>query len=353
MAFEDKTADLLHNELLSNINDDIDKREGSVAYDLTAPSAIEIANAYVELDTVFGLAFADTSEGEYLEKICIPFGVYRKQSVKSKGEVTLNGPKGTIIPVATRVQTTIGESVFFVTLEEITLTGNPVKVAVECEIGGEIGNVAIGDINALAPGDLYGIVTVINETAIEGGVNQESDESLYKRLVDRAQNPATSGNANHYKQWALEVPGVGDVKVFPVWNGGNTVKVVLLDDNKRKPDESTINKVIAHIEANKPVGPTITTIGAEEVKITCTATLTLVPGKTVENAQKEFTDLLNEYFKGLAFVDPIVRYAKIASLLIDVPSIVDYSNLTINGGTNNITINDGQVAVVGSVNFNE
>lgn len=205
MAYEDKTNDLLHAELLGHMDDDIDKREGAISHDLTDPAAKEFANAYVELDTVFGLAFADTSEGEHLDRITIPFGVTRKQSEKAKGEVTFTGSIGTIIPINTRVQTTIGESVFFLTTETITLTQVSMKAPVIAEIGGVSGNVSIGEINALAPSDLYGIVTVTNEKAFEGGVDQEEDDSLKKRLESRARNPATSGNANHYKQWAFQL----------------------------------------------------------------------------------------------------------------------------------------------------
>lgn len=351
MAYEDKTIELLHEELLTNVDDSIDKREGSITHDLTGPAAHEFANTYVELDTVYGLAFADTSEGEHLDRICIPFGVIRKQAEKAKGEVTFTGPIGTPIPINTRVQTTIGESVFFMTTEEATLITESVKVPVIAEIGGVSGNVGIGEINALAPGDLYGVVTVTNEAALEGGVDMESDESLLSRLESRARNPATSGNANHYKQWALEVPGVSNAKVFPVWNGGNTVKVVLLSDDYRKPDPGIVEKAVVHIEASRPVGPEVTVIGADEVNINVTATLIVESDKTTEEAKTEFISLVNEYLKTLAFVDPIIRYAKIASLLIDVSSIVDYSNLTINGGTNNITITGEQVAVLGEVTF--
>lgn len=351
MAYEDKTPELLHQSMLENVDDAIDKREGSITHDLTYPAAIEISNSYVELDTVLGLGFADTSEGIYLDYICSPFGVTRKPSIKAIGEVTLTGTPGTIVPINTRLQTTIGESVFFVTKDEITLLNDPVKVAVEAEEGGISGNVAPGEINALAPGDLYGIVNVINELSLSGGVDEESDESLLKRLKYKGQNPATSGNANHYKQWALEVSGVKDAKVFPVWNGGNTVKVVLLGEDNKAPSETIVNNTIDYISKNKPIGAIVTIVAVGEFPINISATLTLVNGKTIEEAKTEFSDLLSEYLSSLAFKDTTIRYQKIASLLIDVPSIVDFANLTVNEGTANITIKEEEVATLGTVVF--
>jgi len=58
---------------------------------------------------------------------------------------------------------------------------------------------------------------------------------------------------------------------------------------------------------------------------------------------------LRLYLKTLAFVDPVVRYSRIANVILDADAVLDYSNLTLNGGTTNISITDGSVAVVGTV----
>ena len=56
---------------------------------------------------------------------------------------------------------------------------------------------------------------------------------VYKRQVV-LRTPATSGNVYHYVQWALEVAGVGHVKVFPRVQGVNTVSYTHLDVYKRQ-----------------------------------------------------------------------------------------------------------------------
>lgn len=38
--------------------------------------------------------------------------------------------------------------------------------------------------------------------------------------------------AYHYMQWALEVPGVGAAKVFPLRNGLGTVMILIVNSNK-------------------------------------------------------------------------------------------------------------------------
>ncbi|MGC4378410.1 baseplate J/gp47 family protein [Fictibacillus sp. Mic-4] len=349
MAFEEMTPELLHEAMLEAIDDAIDKREGSVAHDLLYPAAIEIANAYVELDSVLGLGFAETAEGVYLDLRASEFGITRKPALKAQGSVVLTGPTDTLVPSGTRLQTET--EIFFVTLEDAVLTNGTATVTAEAETGGIDGNVAPNTITALAPGDLYGVVSVNNPLAFDGGADEEDDESLLKRLKDRVQKPATSGNVAHYYQWAMEVAGVGDAKVYPTADGPGTVKVVLLDTEKTAPTQAIIDVATVYINENKPIGATVTVVGASELAVNVSATLTLAAGATVEEVTTQFTDALREYLKSIAFTGDLIRYTRIANLMLDVPNIIDYSNLTVNGGTSNIQPTDIQVGVVGTVVF--
>ena len=51
------------------------------------------------------------------------------------------------------------------------------------------------------------------------------------RFYEKVRLPATSGNAYHYQQWALEVSGVGAAKVFPLDNGPGTVGILVVDND--------------------------------------------------------------------------------------------------------------------------
>ena len=45
----------------------------------------------------------------------------------------------------------------------------------------------------------------------------------------------------------------------------------------------------------------------------------------------------------------MIPYSKIVSLLQEIPGVRYYSNLTVNGGTANVTVDDGELAVLGGV----
>ncbi|MGF9711615.1 baseplate J/gp47 family protein [Paenibacillus naphthalenovorans] len=348
MAFETETKAVILQRMLDATDPSIDKRQGSVTFDMLAPAASEIAQAKIELDNVLAWGFADTSYGPYLDLRCGERGVTRKAAVKSTGQVTLSGADGTAIPVGTEVSTGGNTPILFVTAAAGTIASGSVTVAAEAKVGGASGNVGPGAIK-LVLGALAGVVTVTNAAAFNGGADTESDADLLARYLETVRRPATSGNANQYRQWALEIAGISDARVFPIWNGNGTVKVVLLDADKRAPVTAKVTEVSDYIESVRPVGATVTVEGAAEVAINVSGTYTLKAGATLADAQAQILAGLTDYLKTLAFVDPVVRYTQIANVVLNADAVVDYSGLTVNGGTANITVADGSVAVPGTV----
>ena len=75
------------------------------------------------------------------------------------------------------------------------------------------------------------------------GFDAETDISLLERYMIAVQTPATSGNIYHYKQWARAVEGVGNSRIFPLWNGRNTVKVVIINDNQQPASSELVKKL--------------------------------------------------------------------------------------------------------------
>lgn len=351
--FLEETKDAILQHMLNNLSSDVDKRQGSVSWDLLSPAAIELEKMYIALDNILQFGFVNENQpGEYLDLRCAEQGLTRKPTEKATGTVTFYGDDGTLIPLGTEIYTDEEIPIYFVTTEEGAITNGSLTVATEAKEGGVKGNVAIGKIT-LVTGNITGVASVTNEVDFEGGVDEETDVSLMNRYFERVQYPATSGNASHYRQWALEVAGISDCKIYPVWNGNGTVKVVLLSDDKKAPSQTIVDNVIAHIENVRPIGATVTIAGATEIPINVSATLVLAEGKTLADAQTEIETGIIEYLKTLAFNDPIVRYTRIANVILDAHSVLDYSNLTVNSNTENIQINDGSVAVLGTVSLTE
>ena len=68
---------------------------------------------------------------------------------------------------------------------------------------------------------------------IQYGADPEDDESLRRRLKDKISGTGENGNKQHYRIWCESVDGVGKARIYPLWNGPNTVKAVLISPPPR------------------------------------------------------------------------------------------------------------------------
>jgi len=349
--YENQTKVAILQRMLDASPEDIDKRQGSITFDLLSPAAIELAHAYIELDNVLKFGFASPEQpSHYLDLRAEEFGLSRRASIKAEGKLVFSGKEETLIPAGTAVSTDEELPIVFVTVEAGTVRQGSAVVKAEAAVAGSRGNVAAGRIK-LVLGNLSGIVFVTNLQPFINGTDIESDESLLVRYFDRVRRPATSGNVWHYRQWAMEIPGVGDVKVFPVWNGNGTVKLAVLSDDKRAPVPSVIERVKTAVEERRPVGALVTVSPAVEVKVNVSARVTLKAGAALEVVKEKFTRELTTFLAELAFQKSIVPYNRVFGLLLDIEEIEDFSEMTINGVGGNLHIGEEQVAVAGVVSF--
>lgn len=347
--YENQTFEVIMARLLATVPDNLDKREGSFIYDALAPTALELVEAYIQMDLALQFGFAQTTYGKYLDYRGQEHGVIRLPATKATGKVTILGQDGTEVPKGTLFSTQYG--VQFKTVVSAIIT-DTATVNIEAIEAGENGNVPSGTITVM-PVNILGITSVTNETPTVGGTEAEGDEAFLDRILDKVRLPATSGNVYQYKQWAKEVPGVGDAQVIPLWDGPGTVKVVLLDSNKKAPSQAIVDDVVNHIEGVRPIGASVTVQAVKEVPINISATLQLASYATLNEVKQLIIKGVTIYLESLAFKDPLVRYTRIAAVLLDIPPIIDYSNLLVNYGTSNIEIFPGQVAILGSVTINE
>lgn len=349
MVYESETFDTIMERMLARISDDIDKRQGSVVYDMLAPAAIELEQAYMEMDNVLNLGFADTTYGEYLDRRAAEQGLTRKAAIAATTNVVITGQDGTAIAVGDQFATNDAEPIYFEATAAATISGGSATVPVQAVVAGSAGNVAANTIT-VAVGDLASIITVTNPQAATGGYDEESDEELLARYLEKVSTPITSGNKHQYESWAKSIAGVSDAKCFPLWDGPGTVKVVLVNEDKRTPSQSIIDATAAYIESQRPVGAKVTVVGVSELSIDVSAELTLQDGTDIEAVKSEITNNLTEYFKSIAFsVDNVVRYSRIANAIYDATGVIDYANLKVNNGTANIVLADDQVPVAGAV----
>ncbi|MBN7773143.1 baseplate J/gp47 family protein [Clostridium aminobutyricum] len=333
MTYEKILADMM-----SRVTSDVDKREGSVIYDALAPCAYHLAQTYYNLNNFLDLVLGDTAVGEYLDRVVSDYGITRKKATRAVRQIE------TTAAVSIGTRWGISDTTY-----EITALLSPKVYSATCDQFGEIGNRYSGLLENI---DNVGGVTATLTGIMASGTDEESDENLRARFYTQVQAPSTSGNANNYKEWALEVSGVGNVKVFPLWNGAGTVKVLVVDSDMGI-DETLPVVVYEYIEKVRPIGAIVTIESPTSQTIDMTAEVMLDGIRLLEDIQTAFTTLLTTYLKESVFEIYNLSYAQIGSLLLSVEGVKDYSNLLVNGGTANITLTDEQIPVTGTVTLTE
>lgn len=343
MYEEINTEEAILKRMMDKTPNDLDKREGSIIYNALAPIALELAMAYSSLDRFLEYTFAqvDTPE-EYLEKRVSEIGMYRKQPTRAIKKGLFYDSSNIFMDIPLNSRFSI-DSLNYRAVEKI----DKGTYRMECEKVGSIGNTPSG---TLIPIDyVENLATAELGETIQEGQDIEKGEELYNRFTERIQNPTTSGNPNHYKQWAKEVTGVGDAKIVPLWNGNGTVKVVTIDSNKKAPSNELIEKVLKYIEEVRPIGPKVTVVGVTEKQINVTVKLTLANGFNIGQVQQEFLKLLDKYLKDIAFKLTYISIARIGNLLLSTPGVLDYMDLKINNSTANIGLQDEEIPVIGTI----
>ena len=306
-------------ELQSESETSATKIEGTFEYDMLASNSIEFAKTEVELEQLYKACFADTSWGEYLTMIAEQYGVLRRAATKATGTITLTG-KG-IVPTGSLFTTAAGTK--FQTLEYRNVNGTA-DVPVEAVNAGEAGDVKENTITVI-PMSIPGITAVTNAEATSGGYDEEDDEDLLKRYLEKVRLPATSGNKHEYYEWAKSVSGVGDARVIPIWNGPGTVKVIIVDANMQVAPASLIQSVADYIETVRPIGATVTVVSPTPIPVTITAKISGTLDK------EQFLKDVNAYIAGKGMDLRSLSYARCIDILLNQTTVADCADVRLNG----------------------
>lgn len=343
MLFSEQTYEALIERILENTSaNNLDTREGSVSFNLLAPLAEELAKAYISMGDILNLAFIEDTFDDYLDKRVNEFGVYRKDGEKATGAIKVTGLDDTFIGNSTIITS---NGLEYIVLNDILLPNEDTLYVEATEIGYKY-NLPAGSTFEFAE-HIGGVTSLTNETAFENGVDTETDEELKERFKYIIQNPRTSGNVNDYKAWALECDGVGRVKVYPLWNGNGTVKVLIIGNDNLPCSEETVSTVISYIEEKRPIGATVTVDTPQLLKLTFDIKIKLDSAYSLDDTKEQISTVLSDYVNNLE--DEDIIYYKALSVVGDLEAVDDIVTYTINSKQENIPVGDYFIPVIDTI----
>lgn len=350
--YESQTFETIIKRMLDKVPNTFDKREGSIIYDAVAPAAAELAQMYIELDVVINESFADTESREFLIRRAAELGVipYPSTYAVFKAEFNIN------VPIGTRFSM---DKYNYVITEKI----DECIYKVQCETIGSDPNRYTG---RLIPIDyIDGLESAKLTELIVPGEDEEDTEDFRTRYIEALNSDAYGGNISDYKNKVKAIGGVGNVRVYPVWNGGGTVKLVINDSDYNVPTDSLLQEVQTKIDpvtnsgkgyGIAPVGHIVTVFGVKETNIDIETELTLEDGYVLddvvgqlESSYQAYINRLREQWGDTALV---VRLSYLDNIALEIGGILDVANTKINGQLKNFTLDDDFTPKLGAVVIN-
>lgn len=346
------TYEAIQQRMRENAPSDIDKRESSVFYVATSPAAAELAIAHTRFDMLEQNSFADTASREYLVRRARERGLYPYPAYPA----TLKGafePSTLDIEIGRRFS--IG-NLNYVVIEKIS----DGEYILECEMVGIIGNTKFG--NLIPIEFIQGLKSAALVELLIPGEDEEDTEVFRKRYFDSFNLQSFGGNVSDYLEKTNSIAGVGSTKVTPIWNGGGTVLLTILDAEFNKASDTLISTVQQAIDPTRagdglglaPIGHIVTVKTVDEVIVTVNTKLVLDIGYTFEGLKMQIEQVVKAYLLNLRMGwlgsnSIVVRIAQIESAILAISGILDIAGTTINGITENLVLTDFRVPFFGGV----
>lgn len=192
-----------------------------------------VSGLYGYLDYLALQLMPDTADAGHLNRWASIWGIYRKAETSAEATATATGIDGSVIAAGTELQRADGA--LYLTAAAATIAAGAASVAVAAQDAGVAGDVEAGStLTFTSP------VAGVNATATiasldAAGADEESDDSLAARLLERIRRPPQGGAAADYVAWALARPGVTRAWAYPLWMGLGTVGLTFVMDGREDP----------------------------------------------------------------------------------------------------------------------
>ncbi len=329
----------LRKEMLAMVPEQLDKREGSVIDTTVSPVAYEIARQLWMIGELFGLLFADTSQGEWLDRVVYDFGLERQRATQAVRKIRVFDQEGG------PMQLRLGDRFAKEGLVFSVIDGDeqPGSYLVRCQQAGTEGNEQEG---VLLPVDhLVGLgYATLEAEPVYPAQPEETDDQLRERFYRHVRRAAFGGNIAQYEQQALSIEGIGRVKVFSAPLLGPGQVGLMVGDEAGKPVSGEMIEKVQEFfgEEGKGVAPighrvTVKTPALHEIAVQ--VSLQLKDGVQLKEVQNGLRQAAQVFFDQEGFEESMVYRAKLqASLLNAEPRVLDIPSLTLNGAEGNLEL---------------
>lgn len=401
--FEEYDFDTIMERMLSNVSDNLDKREGSVIYDAIAPAALELADFYISLDMVMDEVFAESASYYYLIKRAAERNLYPGEETKAIGKMNVT-PVDVPISIGDRFN-----------LDALNYTVTSIidasigEYQIECETAGIVGNQQLGQLLPIETvNELNNMESAELTEILIPGEDEEDVEAFRERYFASFNNEAFGGNKTDYINKVNEIDGIGGCKVVRAWEQGynpasmlpgdtvslwfqqqseetlepdvyqwikrvyvaakekllttgGTVKVIIISSDFEVPSNVLVDTAQQILDPTMgegaglaPIGHVVNVIGVKDVLIDVELSITYKDGYSSADMKEPIEETLDAYYLELrqSWKDNdnlVVRISQIESRLLSLDGIVDVAGTMLNGKNENLVLGEDEIPRRGDV----
>lgn len=356
------TYENIINALLENAPNDVDTREGSIYHDAVNAFALRCAEMFMpQAVFLYEQLQLETATGEALDIIGSERLVSRKSASKAEYAFIYEGE---VPPLGSMFYSEDGT---YFTLMQYD---DGLYYLESVETGTENNNVVQG--TKAVPTETFTSLKAASfgELLIQA-IDDETDEQYRQSIIDSIV-PGENGNIQHYKDWCKEADSsVGQARIFPCYDGPNTVVAFITGADGLPASDELIAKVQRYVDPDDDgdgigdgLGEGAANIGAHfravsSVKATIPITiigLVITDGYTFDDVTENVKSVISEYFKELSLSDEkhIVIKSSVVGAKIQALDCVDSFisiSLQINTAPNTYTheLYEYEIPIVGKV----
>ncbi len=352
MNVEEFTAPNILTRLLSRVSADLDKREGSIIYDALAPAAWEMASIYRLLFNAYDESFISTATGASLDKRVGEMGITRRNATKAICKGVFKDTAGNSLDITVGDRFTSLDpymAITYVVIDKISAGAYRLE-AVE---SGSMANKYLGPLSPVT--HITGLGSAEITEILIPGEDAESDDALRARYISFITNEMQDGNTAQYQYWADNFDGIGRAKVFPCWNGANTVKVSILDSNNEKASSDLITAFQHYLDPDSqglgngvaPIGAKVTVSTATEVTVNISLSVSLKNGYLLADVEDSITKAINRYLSEYAYQRNAIYYVDIGSAILNAEGVSTVSDLQLNNAQSDVALGAEKIGKMG------
>lgn len=364
---EEYDYDYFLNAALEKVPEGIDIREGSIIFDALAPACYQLADFTMQLKNVLLETFTQTATGEYLDYRAEEHGLKRIPANQAIAKAKVAGEDGLKLSEGNRFSTIGDEPVYFSILSDL---GSGYYTMIS-ETPGTRGNEYLGE---LLPVDHFnGLDSAALVEITIPARDAESDDDLRQRILRSNQVVSFGGNIEDYINLTSAIDGVGGCQIYPTWNGGGTVRVVIINNDFSVPNQSLINTVQEIIDPTEqqkgyglaPIGHLVTVASPTAKSINISLHVDIDVGSTLSVIQEQIRNVLDQYFLSLRKAwsnhNDLYQYAQtvyrsqIVAQVIKIEGVANVDNVLLNGNDEDVKLQfDNQkqeLSILGTVSF--